>query len=164
MLVDLVSIFAGQRLVFHLFDTGDAFAFAIDASQQRPHQGSIGIDAFVAEFRIDDTTQIELRDFAFNRRRHVFLQHRVLACPREHGTQFGGIHVQHRGEQPGHGRGSCGTYRFAVDLVAVVSGLFGAGCWREGLRLLGIADDGVSFHALREDRTVRIHDFTATRL
>ena len=98
LLVDLVSIFAGQRLVFHLFDTGNAFAFAIDASQQRSHQGSVGIDAFVAEFRIDDTAQIELGDFAFNRRRHVFLQHRVLACSREHGTQFGSIHAQYRGE------------------------------------------------------------------
>ena len=164
MLVDLVSIFAGQRLVFHLFDTGDAFAFAIDASQQCPHQGSIGIDAFVAEFRIDDTAQIELGDFAFNRRRHVFLQHRVLACPREHGTQFGGVHVQYRSEESSYRRSSGSTYRLAIDLMAVVSGLFGAGCWREVLRLLGIADDGVSFHALREDRTVRIHDFAATRL
>ena len=164
LLVNLVSVFASQRLIFHLFDTGDAFAFAIDASQQRSHQGSVGIDAFVAEFRIDDTVQIELGDFAFNRRRHVFLQYRVLTCSREHGTQFGGIHVQYRGEQPGHGRGSCGTYRFAVDLVADVSGLFGARYRREGLRPLGIADDGVSFHALCEDRTVRVHDFSAARL
>ena len=161
MLVDLVSVFAGQRLVFHLFDTGNAFAFAIDASQQRSHQGSVGIDAFVAEFRIDDTAQIELGDFAFNRRRHVFLQHRVLACSREHGTQFGSIHAQYRSEESSYRRSSGSTYRLAIDLMAVVSGLFGAGCGSEGLCFLGVADDGVALHALRENRAVRVHDFAA---
>ena len=161
MLVDLVPVFACQRLVFHLFDARYAFAFTVDTSQQCAHQGSVGIDALVAEFRVDDTAQIEFGDLALNGRRHIFFEYRILTCSRKHGTQFGGVHVQYRSEESSYRRSSGSTYRLAIDLMAVVSGLFGAGCGSEGLCFLGVADDGVALHALRENRAVRVHDFAA---
>ena len=43
-------------------------------------------------------------------------------------SQFGGVHVQYRSDESSYRRSSGSTYRLAIDLMAVVSGLFGAGC------------------------------------
>ena len=48
--------------------------------------------------------------------------------------------------------------------MAVAAGLFGAGGRYERLRLFGVADDGVAFDALRENRAIGIHDLAASSL
>ena len=163
-LVDLVAILAGERLVFHLFDAGHTLAVIVDPTQQRAHQGAVGIDALVAQLGIDDTAQIQFADLTLDRRRHVLFQYGILAGSRQLGSEFGRVHAEHRRQQTCHGGCTRGADRFAIDLMAVVTGLFRAGGRYEGLRLLGISDNGVAFHALRQNRPVGVEDLATPSL
>ena len=80
------------------------------------------------------------------------------------GSEFGRVHAEHRRQQTCHGGCTRGADRFAIDLMAVVTGLFRAGGRYEGLRLLGISDNGVAFHALRQNRPVGVEDLATPSL
>ena len=167
LLVDDVTVRAGQRGVLHAFHPGDALAGIVHAAEQRAELGAVGVDALAAQLAIDHATQIQVVDGPLDRRRHVLLQDHVPAGAGQFGAERLRVHLQHGCQQTGHARGSLDPDRLAVDLVAE-SGL---------LRLLRVAvdrlelrgrprvgDDRVSLDALRQHGAVRVGDLAAHRV
>ena len=164
LLVHLIAVGAGECLVLQLFDAGDPLALGIDAPKQRSHERAVRVQAFIAQLRIDNASQVQLRNLAFDLGRHVFLQYGVLACARQLAAYLRGAHAKQRGEQLGDRGHTCGGQRLAVELLAIRLGRCRT-CRRfEGLRRIRIAYDRVALHALGQHHAVRVHDLATLGL
>ena len=159
-LVGFMAIGSGKRLVLDLLDAGDAIAVVVHAAKQRAHEIAIRIQSFTAQLTPDNTAQVQRLDAALDLWGHVFLQNHILPGTGQISSQFHGVHIQDFGQQSAHGRRSGSTHGFAVNFVAVITGVVIASNRLELLCSLRIGDDSITLHALSEHGAVGVEDTT----
>ena len=137
---------------------GDAIAVVVHAAKQRAHEIAIRIQSFTAQLTPDNTAQVQRLDAALDLRSHIFLQNHILPGTGQISAQFHGVHIQDFGQQSAHGRRSGSAHGFAVNFVAVITGVVIASNRLELLCSLRIGDDSITLHALSEHGAVGVED------